>query len=166
MRFLGTTVAGLGMAAVLAITPAPLTAQRTGAFQQDMSEAARNTTEQIRQGIMDDQSLSFVSKNVNVVTQAQQIVLSGQVRTQQEKDSIQRIAEQHANGRQVVNRINVTGNQGARSGSAETSDRDRQRVGTAGTPDELPRTASPVPLVALGGVLALGLGLALPRRRS
>ena len=63
-------------------------------------------TSQIRGALAADQSLSMEAKHIQVVTNAEAVILRGAVR-EQEPDRIESEARQYAGARQIVNQLTV-----------------------------------------------------------
>lgn len=107
--------------------PPPATAGTTPAVPPDntkVNERDRNTgnltsgdqgnnetdlkiTQQIRQAVMADGSLSFTAKNVKIITQGGKVTLRGPVNTAQERSAIEAAARKVAGATQVDNQIEV-----------------------------------------------------------
>jgi len=64
-------------------------------------------TQQIRQAVMSDKSLSFTAKNVKIITSGGRVVLRGTVKTDAERGSIESAARKIAGDGQVENLIEV-----------------------------------------------------------
>lgn len=64
-------------------------------------------TQQIRQAVMANDSLSFTAKNVKIVSQGGKVVLRGPVKTAEERSAIEAAARQVAGVSQVDNQIEV-----------------------------------------------------------
>lgn len=65
-------------------------------------------TQKIRQDLTDDKSLSTYGKNVKVITRDGATVLRGPVRSDEEKNLIEKIAEKHAGAGKVKSFLEVT----------------------------------------------------------
>jgi hypothetical protein len=76
-------------------TATPTIQRETGITALDQSEAPDNLeiTRRIRQAVIQDDSLSFKSKNVTIVTNGNRVVLTGPVNTRAEADRIKAIAQ-------------------------------------------------------------------------
>jgi len=76
-------------------TVTPSIQRETGITALDQSEAPDDleTTRRIRQAVIQDDSLSFKSKNVTIVTNGNRVVLTGPVNTRAEADRIKAIAQ-------------------------------------------------------------------------
>jgi hypothetical protein len=76
-------------------TVTPSIQRETGITALDQSEAPDDleTTRRIRQAVIQDDSLSFKSKNVTIVTHGNRVVLTGPVNTRAEADRIKAIAQ-------------------------------------------------------------------------
>jgi hyperosmotically inducible periplasmic protein len=64
-------------------------------------------TQQIRQAVMADSSLSFTAKNVKIITLGGKVTLRGPVNSEQERSSIEAAARKVAGVAQVDNQIQV-----------------------------------------------------------
>jgi hypothetical protein len=64
-------------------------------------------TQQIRQAVMADGSLSFTAKNVKIITQGGKVTLRGPVKSDQERSNIEAAARKVAGVTQVDNQIEV-----------------------------------------------------------
>ena len=71
------------------------------ADQQKDNRSDRDITQQIRQSIMKDKSLSTYAHNIKIVTQGGQVTLKGPVRSEDEKRAIEAKATEVAGGQQV-----------------------------------------------------------------
>ncbi|MEO8904077.1 MAG: BON domain-containing protein [Polyangiaceae bacterium] len=72
-------------------------------MNQGTSEGDRKITQQIRQAVMKDSSLSFTAKNVKIITINGKVTLRGPVKTAQERSSIEAEAKSVAGVNQVEN---------------------------------------------------------------
>ena len=75
-------------------------------MDQGTSEADRKTTQQIRQAVVDDKTLSFTAKNVKIITKDGKVTLRGPVKNSAEKATIDSIARKVA-GAQVDDQLEV-----------------------------------------------------------
>src|SRR6476661_2756012 len=73
------------------------------ADQQKENRSDRDITQQIRQSIMADKSLSTYAHNIKIITQDGQVTLKGPVQTQDEKKSIEAKATEVAGHGHVTN---------------------------------------------------------------
>jgi len=75
----------------------------------DQSNSASDVkiTQQIRQAVMADGSLSFTAKNVKIITANGKVVLRGPVKTEQERQSIETSARKVAGDANVDDQIEV-----------------------------------------------------------
>lgn len=101
----------------VAATPAPAPAQPDNSavnkrdkdgstltpMNQGTSEGDRKITQQIRQAVMKDSSLSFTAKNVKIITINGKVTLRGPVKTDQERSTIEAAAKNVAGVNQVDN---------------------------------------------------------------
>lgn len=65
-------------------------------------------TQQIRQAVVGDESLSMNAKNAKIIVQDQVVTLRGPVATAEESAAIERIAQRFAGTRRVVNELEFT----------------------------------------------------------
>jgi hyperosmotically inducible periplasmic protein len=77
------------------------------ADQQKENHSDREITQQIRQSIMKDKSLSTYAHNVKIVTQDGQVTLKGPVRSEDEKRAIEAKAAEVAGQDKVSSELNV-----------------------------------------------------------
>jgi osmotically-inducible protein OsmY len=77
------------------------------ADQQKENPADRATSQQIRQALMDDKSLSTYAHNVKIITQNGQVTLKGPVQSEAEKTLIDRKAMAVAGRDKVTNELSV-----------------------------------------------------------
>jgi len=77
------------------------------ADQQKETRTDRDITQQIRQSIMNDKSLSTYAHNVKIITQDGQVALKGPVRSESEKQTIETKATEVAGANKVTNDLNV-----------------------------------------------------------
>ncbi len=77
------------------------------ADQQKENRSDRDITQQIRQSIMKDKSLSTYAHNVKIVTQNGQVTLKGPVRSEDEKKAIEAKATQVAGENKVTSELNI-----------------------------------------------------------
>lgn len=78
------------------------------ADQQKETPTDRGITKRIRQSVVSDKSLSTYAHNVKIVAQGGQVTLKGPVRTETEKQTIERKATEVAGAGHVTNEITVT----------------------------------------------------------
>ena len=117
------TVQALVVCAVCSLITVPATAQ-TGsdntkvnkrdrakgaptADQQKENAGDREITQKIRQSIMKDKSLSTYARNVKVIAQGGQVTLKGPVRSDEEKRTIEALANDVAGSGHVTNQLTV-----------------------------------------------------------
>jgi hyperosmotically inducible protein len=81
------------------------------ADQQKENRSDRDITQQIRQSIMKDKSLSTDGHNVKIITQNGQVTLKGPVRSEDEKKAIQAKAAEVAGENKVTRELNVKSQQ-------------------------------------------------------
>ena len=73
------------------------------ADQQKENRSDRDITQQVRQSIMNDKSLSTYAHNVKIITQNGQVTLKGPVRSESEKQTIETKATEVAGANKVTN---------------------------------------------------------------
>jgi hypothetical protein len=76
-------------------------------MDQGGSEADRKLTQQIRQAVMADDSLSFSAKNVKIITVDGRVTLRGPVKTAQERAAIESAATKLAGAGQVDSQLEI-----------------------------------------------------------
>ena len=77
------------------------------ADQQKNNRSDQDITQQIRQAIMKDKSLSTYAHNVKIITQDGQVTLKGPVRSEDEKKAIEAKATEIAGENKVSNELDV-----------------------------------------------------------
>ena len=77
------------------------------ADQQKDNRSDRDITQQIRQSIVKDKSLSTYAHNVKIVTQSGQVTLKGPVRSEDEKKAIEAKAAEVAGDGKVTNELKI-----------------------------------------------------------
>jgi len=77
------------------------------ADQQKENRSDRDITQQIRQSIVKDKSLSTYAHNVKIVTQNGQVTLKGPVRSEDEKRAIEAKATEVAGESKVTSELNI-----------------------------------------------------------
>lgn len=77
------------------------------ADQQKNNRSDEEITQQIRQAIMKDKSLSTYAHNVKIITQDGQVTLKGPVRSEDEKKAIEAKAAEIAGENKVTNELDV-----------------------------------------------------------
>jgi hyperosmotically inducible periplasmic protein len=77
------------------------------ADQQKDNRSDRDITQQIRQSLMKDKSLSTYAHNVKIVTQHGQVTLKGPVRSEDEKKAIEAKAAEVAGDGKVTSELNI-----------------------------------------------------------
>jgi hyperosmotically inducible periplasmic protein len=77
------------------------------ADQQKENRSDRDITQQIRQAIMKDKSLSTYAHNVKIITQNGQVTLKGPVRSEDEKKTVEAKATQVAGENKVTNELAI-----------------------------------------------------------
>jgi osmotically-inducible protein OsmY len=77
------------------------------ADQQKENAGDRDLTQKIRQSIMKDKSLSTYAHNVKVIAQGGNVTLKGPVRSDEEKRTIEMMANEVAGSGHVTNQLTV-----------------------------------------------------------
>ena len=77
------------------------------ADQQKDNRSDREITQQIRQSIVKDKSLSTYAHNVKIITQHGQVTLKGPVRSEDEKQAIETKAAEVAGENKVTSELNI-----------------------------------------------------------
>ena len=77
------------------------------ADQQKENRSDRDITQQIRQSVMKDKSLSTYAHNVKIITQDGQVTLKGPVRSEDEKRTVEAKATEVAGANKVTSQLNV-----------------------------------------------------------
>ena len=76
-------------------------------IDQDETTGAINVTSQIRQRIVNTEGMSINARNVKIITEDGKTTLRGPVESQQEKDTIEKIAKELAGPDNVTNELEV-----------------------------------------------------------
>ncbi len=79
-----------------------VTAQQQGETKQDLE-----ITKEIRQAIVDDNSLSTYAHNVKIITAGGMVTLKGPVRSEEEKKVIEEMAAQIAGSDKITSEIEI-----------------------------------------------------------
>jgi hyperosmotically inducible periplasmic protein len=82
-------------------------ADQPTADQQKNNRSDREITQQIRQAIMKDKSLSTYAHNVKVITQNGQVTLKGPVRSEDEKRTVEAKAAEIAGETKVTSELDI-----------------------------------------------------------
>src|ERR1022692_2823948 len=77
------------------------------ADQQKDNPADRALTQQIRQSLMDDKSLSTYARNVKIITRNGQVTLKGPVRSEDEKKTVEAKATEVAGENKVTSELDI-----------------------------------------------------------
>jgi hyperosmotically inducible protein len=77
------------------------------ADQQKENRSDRDITQQIRQAIMKDKSLSTYAHNVKIITQNGQVTLKGPVRSEDEKKTVEAKATEVAGENKVTSELDI-----------------------------------------------------------
>ena len=76
-------------------------------MDQGGSATERNITASIRKGVVSDKSLSFMAKNVKIITTGSKVTLRGPVKSDQERSAIETRAKQTPGVTEVDNQLEV-----------------------------------------------------------
>lgn len=82
-------------------------AQELTADQQAETPADRKITQQVRQAIVKDKSLSSYAHNVKIITRAGAVTLKGPVRSEKEKQAVEKAAVEVAGKGNVKNELDI-----------------------------------------------------------
>jgi hyperosmotically inducible protein len=77
------------------------------AGQQKLDRSDRDITQQIRQAVMQDKSLSTYAHNVKIITQNGQVTLKGPVRSEVEKRAVEAKATEIAGANKVTSELDI-----------------------------------------------------------
>src|ERR1700723_4118829 len=77
------------------------------ADQQKANRSDQDITQQIRQSIMKDKSLSTYAHNIKIITQNGQVTLKGPVRSEDEKRTVEAKAAEIAGESKVTSELNI-----------------------------------------------------------
>ena len=77
------------------------------ADQQKANRSDQDITQQIRQSIMKDKSLSTYAHNVKIITQNGQVTLKGPVRSEDEKKTVETKATEVAGENKVTSQLDI-----------------------------------------------------------
>src|SRR5580700_1753618 len=77
------------------------------ADQQKDNRSDRDITQQVRQSIMKDKSLSTYAHNVKIITQNGQVTLKGPVRSEDEKQTVEAKATEVAGENKVTSLLDI-----------------------------------------------------------
>jgi osmotically-inducible protein OsmY len=77
------------------------------ADQQKDNRSDQDITQQIRQSIMKDKSLSTYAHNVKIITQNGQVTLKGPVRSEDEKKTVEAKAAEAAGENKVTSQLDI-----------------------------------------------------------
>lgn len=91
------------------------------AGQQSNAKSDQELTRQIRRSIVKDKSLSTYAHNVKIITRDGAVTLRGPVRSEQEKDTIAKIAGDAAGSGKVTNELEIAPAKGGKSHSKDSS---------------------------------------------
>lgn len=76
-------------------------------IDQGENEADLTVTQNIRQALIDDDSLTLAAKNVTIVTTNKEVTLRGEVNTAEEKKTIGTLAAKNSSGQKINNLLTV-----------------------------------------------------------
>ena len=77
------------------------------ADQQKNNRSDRDITQQIRQSIMKDKSLSTYAHNIKIITENGQVTLKGPVRSEEEKKTVEAKATEVAGENKVTSQLDI-----------------------------------------------------------
>jgi len=77
------------------------------ADQQKNNRSDQDITQQIRQSMMEDKSLSTYAHNVKIITQNGQVTLKGPVRSEDEKKAVETKATEVAGENKVTSQLDI-----------------------------------------------------------
>ena len=77
------------------------------AGQQKENRSDRDITQQIRQSIMKDKSLSTYAHNIKIITENGQVTLKGPVRSEEEKKTVEAKATEVAGENKVTSQLDI-----------------------------------------------------------
>jgi hyperosmotically inducible periplasmic protein len=77
------------------------------ATDQKMDKKDRDLAQKIRHSVYEDKSLSTYAHNVKIIVADGRVTLKGPVRSQAEKDTVQKLAADAAGEGNVVNQIDI-----------------------------------------------------------
>jgi hyperosmotically inducible protein len=77
------------------------------ADQQKENRSDRDITQQIRQSLLKDKSLSTYAHNVKIITQNGQVTLKGPVRSEEEKNTVEAKATEVAGENKVTSQLAI-----------------------------------------------------------
>ena len=77
------------------------------ADQQKENRSDRDITQQIRQSIMKDKSLSTYAHNIKIITENGQVTLKGPVRSEEEKKTVEAKATEVAGENKVTSQLDI-----------------------------------------------------------
>jgi hyperosmotically inducible protein len=103
-------VCALSCALVVGISPVPARAQtppQTTADKAKDNTSDRDLMQKIRKSVVDDKSLSTAAHNVKIIAQNGKVTLKGQVRSDEEKKSVEQKAIAVAGADNVVNELTI-----------------------------------------------------------
>jgi hyperosmotically inducible periplasmic protein len=79
----------------------------TTADDQKMNKTDRELAQKIRRSVYDDKTLSTYAHNVKIIVADGRVTLKGPVRTQEEKDTVEKRATAIAGATNVLNQLDV-----------------------------------------------------------
>lgn len=79
----------------------------TTADDQKMNKTDRELAQKVRRSVYDDKSLSTYAHNVKIIVADGRVTLKGPVRSQEEKEAVEKLAIAVAGATNVVNQMDV-----------------------------------------------------------
>jgi len=98
-----TTQTEKGQGAGAAAVGQAETSPARGDIEQGTSKSDREMTQRIRRALIEDESLSFTAKNIQIITRNGNVTLRGLVLSDSERKAIDKIARDYVGGGSVVN---------------------------------------------------------------
>jgi osmotically-inducible protein OsmY len=98
------------LACALSVNPVKVNAQegaKAPADQAKSNTVDRDTMQKIHKSVMDDKSLSTSAHNVKIIAQNGKVTLRGQVRSEEEKRTIEQQAAEVAGSGKVVDDLSI-----------------------------------------------------------
>jgi osmotically-inducible protein OsmY len=83
------------------------TGSTRGDIEQGTSESDRGMTQRIRRALLEDESLSFTAKNIQIITRNGNVTLRGLVLSDKEKKMIDQLAHNYVGGGKVTNLLEL-----------------------------------------------------------
>jgi osmotically-inducible protein OsmY len=114
------------LACALSVNPVKANAQegaRATADQAKNNTADRDTMQEIRKSVMDDKSLSTSPHNVKIIAQNVKVTLRGQVRSEEEKRTMEQKATEVAGSGNVVDDVTIKPAKSSKTNSSKSKTR-------------------------------------------